>query len=105
MVDLSLMMLRAHIVMVVKSDCLFIFPRPLPPSLPPRPLPISVEFDLMLPFGSGSYNTLETISSNYGGAGVVFPYKVIFIDRSSLCLPPFLPSSLSPSIFLYSRIL
>ncbi|EKU23135.1 mmpl domain protein [Nannochloropsis gaditana CCMP526] len=46
-----------------------------------------IEFDLMLPFGSGSYNTLETISSNYGGAGVVFPYKVIFIDSEDIFTP------------------
>ena len=42
----------------------------------------TVEFDLMLPFGSGSYNTLEAIEHDFGGAGVAFPYKLLFVDRS-----------------------
>jgi len=40
-----------------------------------------VEFDLMLPYSSGSYTTLEKIAAGYGGAGVVFPFKLLFVDR------------------------
>jgi hypothetical protein len=52
----------------------------IPP--PPPNLTKTVEFDLMLPYGSGSYNTLEAIESDFGGAGVAFPYKLLFVDRS-----------------------
>lgn len=38
----------------------------------------------MLPFGSGSYNTLEAIERDFGGAGVAFPYKLLFVDRAPL---------------------
>ena len=33
----------------------------------------------MLPYGSGSYTTLEAIETEFGGAGVAFPYKLLFV--------------------------
>lgn len=41
-----------------------------------------VEFDLMLPYGSGSYDTLAAIEDEFGGAGVAFPYKLLIVDTA-----------------------
>ena len=57
------------------------FHQPTCPSLPPSLPPSSVEFDLMLPYGSSSYTTLENIAQGFGGPGMVFPFKLLFIDR------------------------
>jgi hypothetical protein len=41
----------------------------------------SVEFSLLLPYNSGSFKCLESIADNFGGAGVVFPYRLLFVNR------------------------
>ncbi|GAB5036760.1 mmpl domain protein, partial [Nannochloropsis oceanica] len=52
----------------------------LPAMVQLKDLETSVEFDLMLPYGSSSYTTLENIAGGFGGPGMVFPFKLLFID-------------------------
>lgn len=66
-----------------------IFPSPQTSSPPPTSYTYTylhtntVEFDLMLPYGSGSYDTLALIEHDFGGAGVAFPYKLLFVDLTT----------------------